>query len=50
MGPLQRVAGLDFTGSAGGSQAVHYALGYLGVAAILVAAAFFRRARQLRGA
>jgi hypothetical protein len=50
VGPLHRIPGLDFTGSASGPQARHYALLYLGVAAILVGAAFFRRARQLRGA
>jgi hypothetical protein len=49
VGPLNRVPGFDFTGSANGPQAGRYALLYLGVAATLVAAAFFRRARQLRG-
>jgi hypothetical protein len=48
-GPLNRVPGLDFTGSASGPQAGRYALMYLAVAAILVGAAFFRRAHQLRG-
>jgi hypothetical protein len=48
-GPLNRTPGFDFTGSANGSQAGRFALLYLGIAAILVAAAFFRRARQLRG-
>jgi len=49
VGPLNRVPGLDFTGSASGSQAGRYALLYLGVSTLLVAAAFFRRAQQLRG-
>jgi len=49
VGPLNRTPGLDFTGSASGPQAGRYALLYLGVATILVAAAFFRRARQLCG-
>jgi hypothetical protein len=49
VGPLNRAPGLDFTGSANGLQASRFALIYLGVAATLVAAAFFRRARQLRG-
>ena len=48
-GPLNRVPGFDFTGSANGPQAGRYAVIYLGVAATLVAAAFLRRARQLRG-
>jgi hypothetical protein len=48
-GPLNRVPGFDFTGSANGAQTGRFALLYLGIAAILVAAAFFRRARQLRG-
>ncbi len=49
IGPLNRVPGLDFTGNASGPQAGRYALLYLGGATILVGAAFFRRARQLRG-
>ncbi|MFZ0963792.1 MAG: hypothetical protein WAO35_23245, partial [Terriglobia bacterium] len=49
VGPINRVPGLDFTGSYGGPQAGHYAFLYLGVAAMLVAAAFLRRARQLHG-
>jgi hypothetical protein len=49
VGPLNRAPGFDFTGSADGSQAGRFAPMYLGVAAILVTAAFFRRARQLRG-
>jgi hypothetical protein len=49
VGPLHRVPGLDFTGSANGPHAGRYALLYLCVAAILVGAAFFRRARQLHG-
>jgi hypothetical protein len=49
-GPLNRTPGFDFTGSANGPQAGHYALLYLVVAAILVAAAFLKRAQQLRAA
>ena len=49
IGPMNRVPGLDFTGSASGPQASRHALLYLGGAAILVAAAFLRRARQLHG-
>jgi hypothetical protein len=49
IGPLNRAPGLDFTGSANGAQAGRFALIYLAVAATLVAAAFFRRAHQLRG-
>ncbi len=49
VGPINRAPGFDFTGSANGPQPGRDALLYLGVAAILVAAAFFRRARQLRG-
>ena len=48
-GPLNRVPGFDFTGSASGPRAGRYALLYLSLTLILVAAAFFRRARQLRG-
>jgi hypothetical protein len=49
VGPLNQVAGLDFTGSANTPQAGRYALQYFSLAAILLTAAFFRRARQLRG-
>jgi hypothetical protein len=49
VGPLNRVPGLDFTGGANGLQAGRDARLYLAIAAILVGAAFFRRARQLRG-
>jgi hypothetical protein len=49
VGPINRAPGFDFTGSANGPQAGRLALLYLGVAAVLVAAAFFRRAHQLRG-
>ena len=49
VGPLNRAPGFDFTGSANGPQAGRFAPMYLAVAAILVAAAFFRRARQLGG-
>ena len=49
VGPMNRVPGLDFTGSASGPRAGRDAVIYLGVAAILLGAAFFRRAHQLRG-
>ena len=49
VGPLNRVRGFDFTGSANGPQTGRFALMYLGIAAVLVAAAFFRRARQVTG-
>ena len=47
VGPLNRVPGLDFTGNAGGQLTSRYAATYLLIAVVLVAAAFFRRARQL---
>jgi hypothetical protein len=49
VGPMNRVPGLDFTGSSSGSNSVRDAVLYLCVAAILLGAAFFRRAGQLRG-
>jgi len=49
VGPLNRVPGLDFTGAASGSEAVRFALIYTALAGMLVAAAFIKRARQLRG-
>jgi len=48
VGPINHARGFDFTGSVNGPQAGRYALLYFCVAATLVAAAFFRRARQLR--
>ena len=49
IGPLNRVPGFDFTGGGSGGLASRFAWLYLGISAILVAAAFARRARQLRG-
>lgn len=49
VGPLNRVPGLDFTGSAVTTQSSRYALMYFSFAAILLIAAFLRRASQLRG-
>ena len=49
IGPLNRVPGFDFTGGGSGGLAGRFAWLYLGISAILVAAAFARRARQLRG-
>jgi hypothetical protein len=49
VGPLNRVPGFDFTGNANGPQTEPFAIMYLCIAVALVAAAFFRRARQLRG-
>ena len=48
VGPMNRVPGLDFTGSSSGSNADRDAVIYLAVAAILLGAAFFRRGLQLR--
>jgi hypothetical protein len=48
VGPLERVRGFDFTGSANGPLAFRFALIYLAMAAVLVAAAFLRRAWQVR--
>jgi hypothetical protein len=47
VGPLNRVPGLDFTGNASRHLTLRYARIYFLISAILVAAAFFRRARQL---
>jgi hypothetical protein len=46
--PLKHIPGFDFTGSADGPQAFRFTLMYLVIAAILAAAAFLKRARQLR--
>jgi hypothetical protein len=49
IGPLNRVPGIDFTGGGSGALAGRFAVVYLGITAILVGAAFFRRAHQLSG-
>ncbi|MGA2430227.1 MAG: hypothetical protein ABSH13_17130 [Candidatus Acidiferrum sp.] len=48
VGPMNHSRGIDFTGTGSGAQANHYALIYFGLSAVLVAAAVFGRARQLR--
>jgi ABC-2 family transporter protein len=50
VGPMNHVPGLDYTGSASGPSALRYALVYIVLTAALLAAAFARRAHQLRGA
>lgn len=50
VGPMNHVRGVDFTGAANGALTLRYAFVYFALAAILLAAAFFRRAQQLRGA
>jgi len=49
IGPLNRVPGIDFTGGGSGRLAGRLAWLYLGISATLLAAAFLRRARQVRG-
>lgn len=49
IGPLNRVRGIDFTGGGSGAQAGQFAWLYMAISGILLAAAFARRARQLRG-
>jgi len=48
VGPMNRTPGLDFTGASSGSQALHDGFIYAGLAAVLLAATFFWRTRQLR--
>jgi hypothetical protein len=47
-GPLNRVPGLDFTGGANGRHTIEYGWVYLALTAVLLAAAFWGRGRQLR--
>jgi hypothetical protein len=48
IGPMNRVSGIDYTGSSNGSTATHYALIYLLFAAALLVAAAALRSRQIR--
>ncbi len=48
IGPLNRVPGFDFTGTANGRHTVEYACIYFALAAALLTAALFGRRRQLR--
>jgi hypothetical protein len=50
VGPLNHIPGLDFTGAAGGSRTLRYAVIYLVLSFALVAAALIVRSRQLRHA
>lgn len=47
IGPMNRVAGFDFTGAANGAKTARYALLYLAIAVVLLIAAFLGRRRQL---
>jgi hypothetical protein len=48
VGPMNKTPGLDFTGASSGSRTLHDTCIYAGLAAVLLAAAFLWRARQLR--
>jgi hypothetical protein len=49
VGPMNHTVGLDFTGAGNGAYTLHYATSYLVLAALLLLASYFARARQLRG-
>ncbi|MBV9886873.1 MAG: hypothetical protein JO119_10040 [Acidobacteria bacterium] len=48
IGPMNRVSGIDYTGSSNGPETTHYAVTYLVVSVALVAAAGALRSRQIR--
>ncbi|HUE42935.1 MAG TPA: hypothetical protein VMP12_05190 [Candidatus Sulfotelmatobacter sp.] len=48
IGPINRVSGIDYTGSSNGPATMHYALTYLIAAAALLIAAAALRGRQIR--
>jgi hypothetical protein len=48
IGPMNRVSGIDYTGSSNGAAAMHYAVEYFVIAAVLVVATAALRARQIR--
>jgi hypothetical protein len=47
IGPMNRVVGIDYTGASNGAATTHYAVEYLVVAVVLVAAAAMIRLRQI---
>ena len=48
IGPINRVSGIDFTGSSNGPEAMHYVMVYLLTATALLVAAAALRSRQIR--
>jgi hypothetical protein len=48
IGPMNRVSGIDYTGSSNGAAATHYAVEYLVAALVLLVAAAAIRSRQIR--
>jgi hypothetical protein len=48
IGPINRVSGIDYTGSSNGPEAMHYAVVYLLTATALLVAAAALRSRQIR--
>jgi hypothetical protein len=47
IGPMNRVSGIDYTGSSNGAAAMHYAVEYIAIAAALLVATAALRARQI---
>jgi hypothetical protein len=48
IGPMNRVSGIDYTGSSNGAATTHYAVMYILIAAVLLITAAVLRARQIR--
>ena len=48
IGPMNRVSGIDYTGSSNGPQTMHYVVVYFVIAVALFVAAAAIRARQIR--
>jgi hypothetical protein len=48
IGPINRVSGIDYTGSSNGAATTHYAVEYLAAAVVLLVAAAAIRSRQIR--
>jgi len=48
IGPMNRVSGIDYTGSSNGLETMHYVVMYLVISVALVAGAAVIRARQIR--
>jgi hypothetical protein len=48
IGPMNRVSGIDYTGSSNGAASMHFAVEYIVIAVVLLVSTAALRARQIR--